>query len=148
MSALLNSPSGQPSLFDKTSSRRIYKLETNNSRESFYYVKYASAKKKNWVFNFTLEEVKKLEELYAVNFRVKLVLICLKEGLVGCEMAIINYDKAMDCLGVYLGVKTYRVNIKAIDGKHGLRMYGSGRSDMIDGKDNTLRVDRNAINAL
>ena len=29
----------------------------------------------------------------------------------------------------------YRINIKAYNKKHGLRMYGSGRSDKINGKD-------------
>lgn len=41
-----------------------------------------------------------------------------------------------------------RINIKAVDNKHGLRMYGSGLSDRLNGKDNTVKVPRDAMKAL
>lgn len=154
LSALLNSPGGRPSLFDETPSRRIYKLETNNCQECYLYTKYASARPnktnqfEHWVFNFSEEEVKKLQELFIKKQSAKLVLICLKEDLVGSEIALINYDEAIDCLGIHRGIKSYRINIKAIDKKHGLRMYGSGRSDQLNGKDNTLKIARDGLNSL
>ena len=40
LSALLNTPGGRPSLFDETGSRRIYRLETNNNSECYFYAKY------------------------------------------------------------------------------------------------------------
>lgn len=154
LSALLNTPGGRPSLFDETKSRRIYRLETNNNEECYFFAKYVTDKKNktdsfnHWIFNFSPEEVKTLQDLHLDLGKVKVVLICAKEGLANSELAIVDYDDAMDCLGVAVGVKSYRINIKAYSKKHGLRMYGSGRSDLLDGKDNTLPVSRQALAAL
>lgn len=154
LSALLNTPGGRPSLFDETGSRRIYRLETNNNEECYYFAKYVTAQKNktdsfsHWIFNFTQAETSKLQELYREKGQVKVVLICVKEGFTDSELAIISYQDAVDCLGVDAGVSPYRINIKAYQKKHGLRMYGSGRSDKINGGDNTLPVLRNAIKTL
>lgn len=151
LSALLNTPGGKPSLFDETDSRRIYCLETNNNDECFFFAKYVKDKKaktdrfSHWIFNFTDAEVEKLQELYTEKNNVKLVLICVKEGFTDSELAIIDYDDAMDCLGLHRGVKSYRINVKAFGNKHGLRMYGSGRSDKVDGYDNTIRISRKEL---
>ena len=52
LSALLNTPGGRPSLFDETGSRRIYRLETNNNGECYYFAKYVAAQKnKTETFN-------------------------------------------------------------------------------------------------
>lgn len=154
LSALLNTPGGRPSLFDESGSRRIYRLETNNNEECFFFVKYVSdIKTKNdsfnhWVFIFTPAEISKLQELYREKGNVKVVLICVKDGFSDSELAIVSYEDAMDCLGATVGVKSYRINIKAYNKKHGLRMYGSGRSDFQNGQDNTLRVSRKEIRTL
>ena len=130
------------------------RLETNSSEESYFFAKYVtSLKNKNdsfshWIFNFTPAEIKKLQELYNIKGRVKIVLICAKEGLNDSELAIIDYNTAMDCLGVASGVKSYRINIKAYSKKHGLRIYGSGRADKLNGTDNTLKVTRKELAAL
>lgn len=79
---------------------------------------------------------------------MKVVLICVKDGFIDSELAIISYEDAMACLGVDTGVKAYRINIKAYNKKHGLRMYGSGRSDKLNGKDNTIKVTRQELAAL
>lgn len=100
------------------------------------------------MFNFNPVEIKRLQNLYRVKGNVKVVLICVKEGFADSELAIINYEDAMDCLGVDAGVKAHRINIKAYNKKHGLRMYGSGRSDKLNGKDNTLKVTRQELAAL
>lgn len=89
-----------------------------------------------------------MQELYQEKGNVKVVLICAKEGFADSELAIISYEDAMDCLGVETGIKAYRINIKAYSKKHGLRMYGSGRSDKLNGKDNTLKVTRQELAAL
>ena len=154
LSALLNTPGGRPSLFDETDSRRIYCLETNNNEECFLFAKYVKDRKNktdrfsHWIFNFTDSEIEKLQELRAEKGNVKLVLICVKEGFSDSELAIVDYNEAIDCLGVHCGIKAYRINVKAIENKHGLRIYGSGRSDKVDGKDNTLRVSRKELTQL
>ena len=154
LSALLNTPGGRPSLFDETGSRRIYRLETNNNDECYCFAKYVNEVKNktdrfsHWAFTFTESEINKLQELREEKKSVKLVLICVKEKFVGSELAIVEYDDAMDCLGVGRGVTPYRISIKAIEGKHGLRMYGSGRSDRINGKENTLHISRKELKNL
>lgn len=102
----------------------------------------------HWIFNFSQAEISKLQNLKAEKGDVKVVLICVKEGFSDSELAIVSYEDAMDCLGVDVGVKAHRINIKAYSKKHGLRMYGSGRSDKLNGKDNTLRVKRQELAAL
>ena len=79
---------------------------------------------------------------------VKLALICAMPNLTNGEIALIDYAMAMECMGVGTGIQSYRISIKARDHQHGLRMYGSGRSDKIDGQDNTLFVSRDAIKGL
>jgi len=151
LSALLNTPGGRPSLFDETGSRRIYRLETNNNEECYFFAKYVTdIKNKNdsfshWIFNFSQAEIDKLQELHQEKGRVKVILICAKEALSDSELAIVDYEDAMDCLGVTSGVKGYRINIKSYQKKHGLRMYGSGRSDMVNGKDNMLKISRKEL---
>ena len=154
LSALLNTPGGRPSLFDGIGSRRIYHLETNNNEGCYFYTKYVIAQKNktedfsHWIFNFTSAEINKLRELYQEKGQVKVVLICVKEGFADSELAIVSYQDAMDCLGIDSGVTPYRINVKAYQKKHGLRMYGSGRSDKMNGKDNTLPVSRNVLYTL
>lgn len=154
LSALLNTPGGRPSLFDATDSRRIYRLETNNNEECYFFAKYVYEVKNktdrfsHWAFPFTEAEIAKLQELHEEKGRVKLVLICVKEGFKNSELAIVEYDDAMDCLGVDRGVSPYRISVKAIEGKHGLRVYGSGRSDKMNGKDNTLHISRKELKNL
>lgn len=79
------------------------------------------------------------------NQNVQLALICVKEGLKDSEIALVD---SMDCMGIGTGIKSYRINIKAVDNKHGLRMYESGRSDRLNGKDNTVKVPRDAMKFL
>jgi len=86
--------------------------------------------------------------LKAEKGNVKVVLICVKPGFTDSELAIVGYEDAMDCLGVEIGTKSPRINIKAYSKKHGLRMYGSGRSDKLNGKDNTIKITRNELAAL
>ena len=96
----------------------------------------------------TEEEIQKLISMQKESQNVQLALICVKEGLKDSEISLVDYNMAMDCMGIDTGIKSYRINIKAVDNKHGLRMYGSGRSDRLNGKDNTVKVPRDAMKSL
>lgn len=155
LSALLNYAGKKPSLFDQSSSRRIYRLTTDNTPKDYMiYTKYVLARKNksdefdHWIFQFTEEEIQKLISMQEESQNVQLALICVKEGLKDSEIALVDYNMAMDCMGIGTGIKSYRINIKAVDNKHGLRMYGSGRSDRLSGKDNTVKVPRDAMKSL
>lgn len=153
LSALLNYGGKKPSLFDNaaTNSRRIYRLATSNSLNDYiFYTKYstqgrAGKNSVSWSFPFTADEIQTVENLSKEGFCVKFAFICIQDDLKlkDCELAIVHYDQFLDCTGINKGIKApYRINIKAIDGKRGLRMYGSGLSDKVHGQDNMLRVDR------
>lgn len=155
LSALLNTSGRRPVLFEETASLRIYRMETNNMRDCYVITKFVTRKEAdakgrwNWGFNFTDAEIERVQSLYQKSNNVKLALICVKEGLAESEIVVVDYVEAMDCLGVGIGVKSYRINIKTPEGKeYGLRMYGSGRSDKLQGKDNTLRVTRKTLQEL
>ena len=150
LSALLNYAGKKPSLFDQSNSRRIYRLTTDNTPKDYMiYTKYVMARKNksdefdHWIFQFTEEEIQKLISMQEESQNVQLALICIKNDLKDSEIALVDYNMAIDT-----GIKSYRINIKAVDNKHGLRMYGSGRSDRLNGKDNTVKVPRDAMKSL
>lgn len=157
LSALLNYAGKKPSLFDQSPSRRIYRLTTQNSScDYMIYTKYVNARENkcedfdHWIFSFSAEEIQKMIELNQQGFSVKFAFICAQKDLKDCELALVDYKDVMDCIGLDKGIKasTYRINIKAIEGRHGLRMYGSGRSDKVRGQDNTIKVPRDALKDL
>jgi len=43
---------------------------------------------------------------------------------------------------------TARLSVKAVKGSPWLRLYGSKRADMLDGKDNTIKIERNRLGNL
>ena len=148
LSALLNYAGKRPSLFGPpphTDSRRIYCLTTDNSKQDYLiYTKYGTARKSkterkdHWLFPFQQQ-----------SGNTCVALICLKEDLKDCELAFLRYDVAADCLGIDEKKSSYRINVIAIDNKHGLRVYGSGRERKTpDGKDNMLSVLRDTLKEL
>ena len=169
LSALLNYGKKKPSLFDRAAnkdSRRIYCLTTENSTEDYIIFTKAvmaqdnkTEKFEHWIFNFDKDEIKTLIDLHKGYGNVKLALICIKPGLTDSELALLDYENAMDCLGVNIGVKSRTINIKYLkkskkgegamgQGKIGLRAFGSGRDEKIDGRDNTIRIPRDALKKL
>ena len=169
LSALLNYGKKKPSIFNKPNkkdSRRIYCLTTDNSQQDYIiFTKAVTAqdnkteKFEHWIFNFDKDEIKLLTELHREYGNVKLALICIQEGLANSEIALLDYETAIDCLGVEIGVKSRTINIKYFkkakrgegskgQGKNGLRAFGSGRIEKINGKDNTIMIARDAIKKL
>lgn len=158
LSALLNYAGKKPSLFDnpQTDSRRIYCLTTDKCKQDYLiYTKYGTVRKSkaeakdHWIFPFTQAEVDKLVELQRQSGNTCVALICLKDDLKDCELAFLRYDIAADCLGIGRNNSSYRINVIAIDNKHGLRVYGSGRDrKTADGKDNLLNIPRDTLKEL
>lgn len=168
LSALLNYGKQKPSLFDvpPTDSRRVYRLTTENTANDYIiFAKFVMArdnkteKFEHWIFKFSESEIRLLTDLHQELSHVKLALICGKSDLKDCELALLDYDTAMDCLGIEKGVKSRTINIKHFkrskrgdgaskQGKNGLRAFGSGRDEKIDGKDNTIIIPRDAIQKL
>lgn len=163
LSALLNYAGKKPSLFDgvpQEKNRRVYCLTTQNSHQDYIiYTKYVKNNKnkkadlRHWIFTFTPEELQKTIVLKEQGYNLKFAFICAQEDLKDykdCELALVDYKDVLECTGIKKGIKgkSYRINIKALNGKHGLRMYGSGRNDKIDGRDNTVPVRRDALKDL
>ena len=158
LSALLNYAGKRPSLFDhtRTESRRIYRLTTNKSRNDYLiYTKYATARKNksddkdHWIFPFAGSEVEKLKQLQEQSQNACVALICVKSGLKDSELAFMDYATAVDCLGLEKNIDSYRIDVVAIDNKHGLCAYGSGRERKTPaGTDNMLVVPRDALKKL
>ena len=160
LSALLNYAGKKPSLFDeipKGKDRRIYRLTTQNSpQEYIIYTKYVNIQKnkstdvRHWIFGFSSEELQKIIDLKQQGYDIKFAFICVQEDLKGCELAVVDYNRVLKCIGIEKGIKktSYRINIKAFGKKHGLRMYGSGLSDKTDGRDTMLKLDRDALKDL
>ena len=157
LSALLNNAKKKPSLFDDepTDNRRIYRLTTERSNVDYViYTKYAVENgnhedKHRWTFNFSDDEIERITSLSNGKECLKLALICVSnESLQKSEIALIDCPIAMKCLGIGLNIKPYRITVKTQSGKHGIRVYGSGHSDKLNGKDNTFVVQRNALELL
>lgn len=157
LSALLNNAKKKPSLFDEapTDNRRIYRLTTENSPTDYIiYTKYAvesgtSEGKHRWSFIFSEDEVKKIIDLNKEKESLRLALICVSnENFQKSEIALIDYPTAAKCLGIDFNIKTFRITVKTQSGRHGLRVYGSGHSDKLNGQDNTFIVNRNALELL
>lgn len=169
LSVLLNYGKKKPSLFDKSEnndSRRVYRLTTDNSPNDYIIFTKAVMARNNktekfehWVFKFEEDEIKTLSDLHRDYGNVKLALICINPGLTDSELALLDYETAMDCLGVNIGVKSRTINIKHFkkskkgegatgQGKIGLRAFGSGRVEKIGDKDNTIMIRRDALKKL
>ena len=94
-------------------------------------------------------EIEKIVELNKGGECLKLALICVSnESLQKSEIALIDYPTAVKCLGIDFNINTFRITVKTQTGKHGLKVYGSGHSDKLNGKDNTFVVNRNALKML
>ncbi|WP_340673624.1 hypothetical protein [Brevibacillus agri] len=137
-----------PAIIEPGESRRIYKLATNDG-DFRIYAKYVSAslpRQKNdvrlWQFIFSPEEVEYIREYKEIKTTLYFALICGQERMQDSEIAILSLDQVKDCLDVHYGRESYRITIKREKGTHGLKVWGTGRADLLDGKDNTIRIPR------
>ena len=155
ISCLLNSKGIKPSLFDDTPSRRIFKIATDKTKEDYLvFTKYVLArpnkttKYQHWIFTFTPEEINELKK-YAVDFHnIRIALICVTKDLKESEVALLKKDICWDALGIDKKITSERINIKLPTNAKQFRIYGSGRSDFLDAKDNTLKVGRDCLKGL
>ena len=155
LSALMNTAEINLCLFErnKTDSRRTYRITTNKAEYTVFakYVKPTvsrSGTTKHWVFQFSKREIERLIDVRQQSENVRLALICTSERLAESELALINYEQAMDAMGVKKGIRNPRIDVLAIAGRHGLQVYGSGMDVKKEGKDNTINISRNEMDLL
>ncbi|GMO01560.1 hypothetical protein PthstB1num2_36000 [Parageobacillus thermoglucosidasius] len=65
-------------------------------------------------------------------------------------IAIVYWDEFLECVDIEKEQirGTARLSVKAVKGSPWLRLYGSKRTDMLDGKDNTIKIERNRLGNL
>ncbi|MFS0567210.1 hypothetical protein [Brevibacillus invocatus] len=143
-----------PAIIEPGETRRIYKLATNDG-DFQIYAKYVSAplpRQKTdarlWQFIYSPEEVGYIREYKEINTTLYFAQICGQERMQDSEIAILSLDQVKDCLDVHYDRESYRITIKSEKGTHGLKAYGTGRSDLLEGRDNTLRISRDLFSYL
>lgn len=150
LSCLINSGL-TPAIIEPGDKRRIYNLGTDNGDYKIY-AKYASSptrrKKKEgqlWQFSFSTEEIQFIRNYDGNGKRLYFVLICGRDKLQNSEIAILSLEEVKDCLDVDFDRESYRIVIKLEKGTHGLKAYGTGRADILNGRDNTIRLRRDIL---
>jgi len=140
-----------PAIIEPGDSRRIYKITTDNGDYQIY-AKYVSAPLKRqktdiqlWQFVFSRDEVDFIRKYEENNKTLYFALICGQERLQDSELAILSLDEVKDCLDVDYDRESYRITIKCERGAHGLKAYGTGRADLLEEKDNTIRISRDLL---
>lgn len=141
----------KPALFEESKERRIYSFTTNKGGY-IMYMKYVSApiKRKNgntqlWQFSFSHDEIKTIRNYKEEDKKIIFALICGKKDLKNSEIAILSLNEAKDCLDVNYDRESYRISVKCEKNNHGLRVYGTGRADKLNGKDNTIKISRDRV---
>lgn len=145
-----------PAIVEPGDHRRIYKVMTNNGNHKIYS-KYVSSpsKRKNhgsrlWQFIFTSDEIQMINAYDDTpQCKVLFALICgVQDKIQDSEIVILSLSEAKTCLGLNreaFTTNTYRISIKSEKGIHGLKAYGSGRADRLNGEDHTLRISREML---
>ncbi len=140
-----------PAIIEPGESRRIYKMTTNNGDYQIY-AKYVSAPIRRqkldvqlWQFIFSPDEVDFIRQFREDTTKLFFVLICGRTRLQDSEIAILSLDEVRDCLDVDYSRDSYRITIKWEKAIHGLKAYGTGRADILDGRENTIRISRDML---
>jgi hypothetical protein len=147
-----------PALFEKENgNRQIYEVSTNND-DYMIYAKYhtspTGSKDFTWSFTFSDRELEEINKLKDENKDKTLVFafICSQKQLsdYNQEIAVVYWDEFTECIDMnkkdYRG--TARLSVKLMKGAKALRIYGSKRADVLDGKDNTIKIERNRLSSL
>ncbi|WP_139492168.1 hypothetical protein [Brevibacillus dissolubilis] len=155
LSVLINSGL-VPALFEKDNEKRqIYKITTNKDNYiiySKYHTSPTGTKNFSWAFTFTEAEIEEIKELKKHSGKVVFALICSQKQLndYNQEIAIVSWDEFIQCVQInkqeYKG--SPRLSVRLMKGSHYLRIYGSGRADMLGNQDNTIKIERNRLSSL
>jgi hypothetical protein len=147
LSGLINS-GFTPAIFEQEENRRIYSV-TADAGDFMIYSKYVSNPLPRqvedvqlWQFSFSHDEIEKIRHFNDGNKKHYFALICGKKSFKGSEIAMLSLTEAKECLDPNYARDSYRISVKVEKGKHGIRVYGTGRADIVEGKDNTIRVSR------
>ncbi|MFC0297477.1 hypothetical protein [Geobacillus jurassicus] len=158
LSALVNGGLA-PALFEKESdNRQIYEVTTNKA-SYIIYTKYNTnpfgSKDFTWSFVFGDNEISEISKIHLENSKEKEIIfafICAQKQPSDSNqiIAIVRWDEFLECVDLQKAQVrgTPRLSIKAVKGSHKLRLYGSKRADVLDGKDNTIRIERNRLSSL
>ncbi|NUK29314.1 hypothetical protein HT574_04105 [Parageobacillus sp. VR-IP] len=145
-----------PALFEKPSdNRQIYEVTTNQN-SYIIYTKYntspTGSKDFTWSFPFSDNELEEIIKIYHENNKKKefiFAFICGQKQLSGYNqvIAIVYWDEFLECVDIEKEQirGTARLSVKAVKGSPWLRIYGSKRADMLDGKDNMIKIERDRL---
>ncbi|EPZ47369.1 hypothetical protein [Alicyclobacillus acidoterrestris] len=135
-----------PAIIEPGEDRRIYSLSTNHG-DFQIYAKYLSVPARRqgsgvkiWNFSFTPDEVKSIKEHLDGWGNMYFALICGQERLQDSEIAFVSLSQALECLDLGYKRDSHRISIRWERGLHGLKVYGTGISDI-----NAIRVSRDAL---
>lgn len=145
-------------LFEKENdSRPIYTVTTNKT-SYIIYTKYhttpSGSKDFTWSFSFSDNEIEEIINIHQENQEKTLIFafICGQKQVSDYNqiIAIVYWDEFVACVDIdkkqFRG--TPRLSVRAVKGSPRLRIYWSKRADMIDGKDNTIKIERNGLREL
>jgi len=141
-----------PAIIEAGDERRIYSVTTNQG-EYEIYTKYVSmpAKRKDegnkmWTFSFSSKELQTIEKYQNNGKNHVFALICgVHEKMQNSEIAVLTLEEVKDCLDPSLKRKNHRIVVRVGKRQRNLRVYGTGRADQLNGKDNTLQIRRGAL---
>ncbi len=157
LSALVNGGLA-PALFEKENeSRQIYTVTTN--KDSYIiYTKYhttpSGSEDFTWSFTFSDNEIQEIINVRQ-NYSDKTLIfafICGQKQVSDNNqiIAIVYWDEFIACVDVNKQQSRGkpRLSVKVIKGSPRFRIYGSKRADLLDGKDNTIKIERNRLREL
>lgn len=142
-----------PALFEKDNeNRQIYNFSTNNDNYLMYAKFHTSptgTSDFNWSFVITDKELQEIKNIKEKKERLIFAFICCQKKLNdrNQEIAIVHWDEFIQCVDIDRSdyKSTQRLSIKLVKGARSFRIYGSKKSDLLEGKDNTLRIERNRL---
>lgn len=141
-----------PAIIEAGDERRIYSVTTDRG-EYEIYTKYVSKPaegknkhKRRWAFSFSQDELQAIEQYQNNGKNYVFALICgVHEEMQNSEIAVLSLEEVKDCLGLGFKRPSYCITVKTVKNQKGLRVYGTGQSDQLHGRDNPLHVKRGTL---